>query len=113
MSKRYNKADLIHLVTVLINDSRDPSQYVSQKTVTNVLNGIIQAITNVVADGDIVTLVGFGRFESWTRTQRKFRNPKTGEPLTIPEAVLPKFSPGKLFKDAVEQSVEIEDQEVA
>lgn len=64
MSRRYNKADLIHLVTVLVNESRHPSQYVSQKTTTDVLNAVMETITNVVADGDAVTLVGFGRFGS-------------------------------------------------
>lgn len=67
------------------------------------LDAIMEAITEAVASGDKVTLVGFGTFEPRTRKEREGHNPKTKEPLTIPETVVPTFSAGKLFKGAVAQ----------
>ena len=46
-------------------------------------------------------LVGFGTFEPQHRNARVGRNPQTGEPLEIAEATLPKFTPGKSFKERV------------
>ncbi len=43
----------------------------------------------------------FGTFEPQHRAARAGRNPQTGEPIEIAEATLPKFTPGKLFKDRV------------
>ncbi len=54
-----------------------------------------------VAGGEKVQLVGFGTFQPQHRAARAGRNPQTGEPMEIAEATLPKFTPGKLFKDKV------------
>ncbi len=57
--------------------------------------------------GDKVTLVGFGVFESRTQSARPARigrNPQTGEDIEVPatpETVLPRFRPGRKFKDQV------------
>lgn len=65
----------------------------------------LDAFTNVVKNtlqaGDSIALVGFGTFKVAERAERQGRNPKTNEPLTIPAAKLPKFTPGKALKDAL------------
>jgi DNA-binding protein HU-beta len=48
-----------------------------------------------------VTLVGFGTFAVTKRAARSGRNPRTGETIKIKSAKLPKFRPGKAFKDAL------------
>ena len=48
-----------------------------------------------------VTLVGFGTFSVSKRKARKGRNPRTGKEIKIPARKVPKFTPGKAFKDAV------------
>jgi DNA-binding protein HU-beta len=93
-----NKAELVKQVATAIGTT--------EKGVSVTLNTILEVITNSVADGDKVTLVGFGTFEARTRKEREGRNPATGEPMTIPATTVPVFSPGKAFKDAVEQGVE-------
>jgi DNA-binding protein HU-beta len=50
---------------------------------------------------DPVTFVGFGTFKTVKRKSRKGRNPRTGATLTIPAAKVPKFTPGKAFKDSI------------
>ncbi|MCC5654908.1 HU family DNA-binding protein [Nostoc sp. XA013] len=55
----------------------------------------------VVANGEKITLIGFGSFERRERSQREGRNPKTNEPMTIPATRVPAFSAGEQFKEKV------------
>ena len=61
----------------------------------------IKAITEALAAGDKVQLVGFGSFEIRARAARIGRNPKTKEEIKIPASKVPAFKPGKALKDAV------------
>ncbi len=72
-----------------------------QSVVTKILNAITDTIVETVADGDKVTLVGFGSFEPRPRKERNGKNPQTGETITIPATTVPAFSAGKIFKDKV------------
>ncbi|MEG4396488.1 HU family DNA-binding protein [Microcoleus sp. BROC3] len=74
---------------------------VTKKQADTVLSAALEAIMEAVSDGDKVTLVGFGSFESRERKAREGRNPKTGDKMEIPATVVPAFSAGKQFKDAV------------
>lgn len=60
-----------------------------------IVNDVLGTITEKVAAGEKVSFIGFGTFEARLRPQRSGRNPKTGEPLTIPERTVPVFSAGK------------------
>lgn len=74
---------------------------VTKKDVDKVISATVDAIMAAVAEGDKVTLVGFGSFESRDRKEREGRNPKTGDPMKIPATKVPAFSAGKLFKEKV------------
>ena len=74
---------------------------VTKKQADAVLSAALEAIMKAVSDGDKVTLVGFGSFESRERKAREGRNPKTGDKMEIPATRVPAFSAGKLFKDRV------------
>lgn len=65
------------------------------------LNALVETIVEVVAQGDKVSLVGFGSFEPRQRQAREGRNPKNGEKMTISATRIPAFAPGKLFKEKV------------
>lgn len=73
----------------------------TKKDADAAVKAVTQVIIEQVAAGDKISLVGFGTFESGTRAARQGRNPQTGEPMDIPETKVPKFKPGKAFKDAV------------
>ena len=47
-------------------------------------------------------LSGFGKFEAFTKKNRKGRNPQTGAEITIEASKLPAFKAGKALKDAVQ-----------
>jgi DNA-binding protein HU-beta len=74
---------------------------VTKKQADAVVSAAVEAIMEAVSQGDKVTLVGFGSFESRDRKAREGRNPKTGDKMQIPATKVPAFSAGKLFKDKV------------
>ncbi|HIG48859.1 MAG TPA: HU family DNA-binding protein [candidate division Zixibacteria bacterium] len=61
----------------------------------------LDAIKGSLADGDSVTLIGFGTFSVSQREARTGRNPSTGAKINIPAKKVAKFSAGKALKDAV------------
>lgn len=88
-----NKGDLVDAVA--------QKATVTKKQADAVITATLEAIMEAVSDGDKVTLVGFGSFESRERKAREGRNPKTGEKMEIPATKVPAFSAGKLFKEKV------------
>ena len=73
----------------------------SKKDSEKAVTAVIDAITEALVEGDKVSLVGFGSFETKTRAARKGINPRTKEEITIPASKLPAFKAGKALKDAV------------
>ncbi|MCL2401378.1 MAG: HU family DNA-binding protein [Oscillospiraceae bacterium] len=88
-----NKAELINEIAV--------NSGLSKKDSEKALAATIDAVTNALAKGDKVQLVGFGIFEVKDRAARTGRNPKTKEVIQIPATRTPQFKAGKAFKDAV------------
>ena len=73
----------------------------SKKDTEKVVNATFDAITEALAQGDKVQLVGFGAFEVKERGERIGRNPQTKEEIKIPASKAPAFKAGKALKDAV------------
>ncbi|MFO0774888.1 MAG: HU family DNA-binding protein [Nitrospiraceae bacterium] len=65
------------------------------------LEAFTASITSSLKKGQRVSLVNFGTFTVGKRRARTGRNPRTGEPLKIPAARVPKFSAGKELKAAI------------
>ncbi len=86
-----NKAQLIEKLAQRTALSKSQSE--------DVLDGVIEIIQKAVARGDEVKLVGFGTFSKLHRKSRNGRNPKTGAPVAIPGSKVPRFKPGKDFRD--------------
>ena len=70
----------------------------NKKEADAALKAIIDGITTTLADGDDVTLVGFGTFKITHRAARQGRNPKTGEVIQISASKSPTFKAGKELK---------------
>ncbi|MBL8397337.1 MAG: HU family DNA-binding protein [Candidatus Accumulibacter sp.] len=73
----------------------------SKAMVAKALDATTETIIDAVAQGDTVTLVGFGTFKASTRAAREGKNPKSGEKIQIPEMTVPKFAAGATFKNRV------------
>ena len=84
----------------LINAAADKAG-LSKKDTEAAVDAAIKAITEALAAGDKVQLVGFGSCEIRARAARIGRNPKTKEEIKIPASKVPAFKPGKALKDAV------------
>ena len=65
------------------------------------LSAFTETVKKSLKEGNPVAMVGFGTFDISKRKARTGRNPQTGEAIEIPAATLPKFKPGKGFKDAL------------
>ncbi len=74
---------------------------VSKKDADAVVTAVVEAIMASVAEGEKVSLVGFGSFEPRARKARDGRNPQTGQTIKIPATTVPAFSAGKGFKELV------------
>jgi DNA-binding protein HU-beta len=88
-----NKADLIERV------SKDTN--LTKTQVENALNCITDWIKKAIKKDEDVKLVGFGTFTKSKRKARIGRNPQTGAEIKIPASNMPKFKPGKEFKDLI------------
>ncbi len=88
-----NKAELVEEVA-----SRTG---LTKKAARETVDTITSAITDSLARGEKVTLVGFGSFKVRKRNPRRGRNPQTGKEIQIPAKDVPKFEPGKNLKGAV------------
>jgi len=88
-----NKSELIEAMA----DASD----ISKAAAGRALEGMIEAITNAMKNGETVSIVGFGTFVVRERAARAGRNPKTGETIQIAASKSPAFKAGKAFKDAV------------
>ena len=73
----------------------------TKKDSEKALNATVDVITDALAAGDRVQLIGFGIFDIKDRPARTGRNPKTKEPIDIPASRSPQFKAGKSLKDAV------------
>ena len=88
-----NKAELIEAVAA--------ESELSKAAAEKVLAATLAAVVKAVADGDTVTLIGFGTFKSSKRAARTGRNPQTGKELKIAATTVPRFTAGATFKTAV------------
>lgn len=73
--------------------------HMTKKEAEQFLNTFVDVVRKTVKKGDDVSLVGFGTFCRVKRAARMGMNPATGEKIKIKARTLPKFRPGKAWKD--------------
>ncbi|WP_040196142.1 HU family DNA-binding protein [Candidatus Soleaferrea massiliensis] len=84
----------------LVNKIAEKLDY-SKKDSEKALNAVLESITDSLAAGEKVALVGFGTFEVKERAERTCKNPRTQEEMIVPACKVPGFKAGKGLKDAV------------
>lgn len=87
------KADLVDQVAAKTN--------LTKKDAAAAVDAVFASISQSLAAGEKVQLVGFGTFEVRERAERVGRNPQTGAEMTIPAKKVAIFKPGKQLKDSV------------
>lgn len=73
--------------------------HMTKKDADNFLTTMLDVVKKTVKKGDDVSLIGFGTFSKVRRAARTGVNPATGEKIKIKAKTLPKFRPGKAWKD--------------
>lgn len=89
-----NKMQLVELVAKEADTSKAEAK--------RVLDALIGIVENALAQGDKVSITGFGAFEVRTRSARKGRNPQTGEEIEIAGGNYPAFRPSRVLKEKVQ-----------
>ena len=85
-----NKAELVAAIT-------EKTGIKAEKFV----NAFIETISEALAKGDEVRLIGFGTFLTRESAERTCRNPQTGGTVAVPACKRPVFKAGKALKDAL------------
>jgi DNA-binding protein HU-beta len=89
-----NKSDLV--------DALAERTSLSKKDAEQVLDTVIDVVTQTLKKGDKLTISGFGTFSVSARAARTGRNPQTGAAIQISASKNPRFKPGKVLKDAIQ-----------
>jgi DNA-binding protein HU-beta len=88
-----SKKDLIDAVAKEAELTKDKA--------TVAVDAVLQHIRAAMKDGNEVRIPDFGTFKVAKRKAREGRNPATGATINIPASRVPKFSPSKGLKDAL------------
>ena len=88
------KSELILKIT-------NKNSFLYQKDVNKIIETLFNSVTKALKDGDRVELRGFGTFTTKLRNARIGRNPKTGDPVAIPQKKMPFFKMGKSMKERI------------
>ena len=73
----------------------------TKKDAEKAISAVIEVVTEALANGDSVQLVGFGTFEVRERAARTGVNPQTKKKIQIAATKVPAFKAGRALKDAV------------
>lgn len=87
-----NKQQLVDAVGERLGD---------RKTAAVAVEAVLETVTGALAEGERVSLFGFGVFEKVDRAARTARNPSTGGTVEVPATSVPRFRAGQALKDAV------------
>ncbi len=87
------KTDLVVLVATQTG--------LNQRQASECVASFIEQITNALARGEAVNLIGFGRFSLKHVPKRQGRHPQTGVALTIAAHNTAAFKAGSAFKLAI------------
>lgn len=86
------KSELVQMIA-------DKNPHLYHRDVENIVNAILDEITDALATGNRVELRGFGAFSVKNRPARTARNPKTGDQVQVDEKWVPFFKTGKELRE--------------
>ena len=92
------KSELIEKLTV-------SQSQLTAKDMELAVKMILDQMADSLARGERIEIRGFGSFSLHYRAPRMGRNPKTGDPVSLPGKYVPHFKPGKELRERVNQSL--------
>ena len=80
---------------------QEKMEIATKKEAERLINGFFSTIEEILVNGDDLSVLGFGKFETTTQSARTCRNPKTGEEIKVQEKKVVKFRVGKGLAEKV------------
>ncbi|MXN66741.1 integration host factor subunit beta [Stappia sp. GBMRC 2046] len=90
----------------LVQRISEQNPHLYQRDVENIVNAILDEITEALKRGDRVELRGFGAFSVKNRPARVGRNPRTGQKVEVSEKNVPFFKTGKEMRERLNGGVD-------
>lgn len=87
------KADLINKLSQELNIPKQDAE--------EGVNIFFEAIREAILNGEEIEIRGFGTFRFRERQPRSGRNPRTGEPVSVPPKKVLYFKPSKILKEQI------------
>lgn len=78
----------------LIASLLEQQSHLTESDVEMAVNSVLGRMVNALSEGRRIEIRGFGSMSLHHRPPRISRNPKTGEPVYVPEKYVPHFKPG-------------------
>lgn len=91
------KSELIEVL------ARKQSQLV-YRDVELAVKALLEHMSGALSSGNRIEIRGFGSFSLHYHPPRVGRNPKSGEPVSLPAKYVPHFKPGKQMRERVDNS---------
>jgi len=88
----------------LIDILAQKQPHLATQDVELVVKYLLEHMSEKLASGERIEIRGFGSFTLHHMPARTGRNPKTGEPVSIPGRYMPYFKPGKALRERVNSS---------
>ena len=76
-------------------------QQLASRDIELAVKTILEYMSASLSSGERIEIRGFGSFSLHFRPARSGRNPKSGEPVSLPAKYVPHFKPGKELRERV------------
>ncbi|KIX10741.1 integration host factor subunit alpha [Dethiosulfatarculus sandiegensis] len=76
----------------------------SKNEAVDAVERALELIKHALASGDEVLISGFGKWSVRAKSQRRGRNPQTGDPLILPSRKVVTFRPSRVLKANIQGS---------
>ncbi len=91
-----NKAEFIDLV-------KEAGKYNSKREAEEAISAFTLAVETALSKGESVELIGFGKFETAEQKGKEGKVPGSDKTYKTEDKRVPKFKPGKILKQKVEE----------
>lgn len=88
----------------LIETLARKQSHLAYRDVELAVKGLLEAMSQSLANGERIEVRGFGSFSLHYRPPRMGRNPKSGDPVVLRGKYVPHFKPGKQLREQVNRT---------
>ena len=94
-----NKRELVKELRKRLEKRLPKREWAKMEIVEATVEELLDLIKETVWSGEEVKFREFGKFYLHKAAPKVARNPQTGEPVKLPERLVPRFKPGKGFRN--------------